>query len=87
MTAAELGGLGPQDVHDLIEAWNDRERRADLRAGQVCYLLAEINRDRETRREPFSPADFFPSLEIYRPESPPDEDLEAKIDDVMGRWS
>lgn len=87
MNAVELGGLGPQDVHDLIEAWNDRERRADMRAGQICSILAEINRDREARLEPFHPADFFASLEVYRPDSPPDEDLEAKIDSVMGRWS
>ena len=72
--------MPPADVHDLVEAWRARERMADFRAGQVCFLLAEINRDKERRPQPFSPADFFPSLEDLRPEPPSEDELEAKLD-------
>jgi hypothetical protein len=37
-------------------------QRADFRAGQICALLANINRDLSKRPLPFEPADFFPSL-------------------------
>jgi hypothetical protein len=33
---------------------------ADLRAGRVMAVIAEVNRDTKRRREPFVPADFFP---------------------------
>jgi len=80
MSGEELGRLDPGDVHKLLEAWRERERRRDVRVGQVCALLAEVNRDRERRPQPFHPADFFPSLEDLRPPPPGDEELEAKLD-------
>lgn len=72
--------MPPAEVRELLEAWRARERRADFRAGQVCFLLAEINRDRERRATAFSPADFFPSLEDLRPDPPSEDELEAKME-------
>ncbi len=80
MCAQELGRLSPGDVRELLHAWRERERRLDFRAGQICSILAEINRDHERRSAPFSPADFFPSLEDLRPDSPGDDELERKLD-------
>lgn len=34
----------------------------DFRAGQICAVLANVNRDPKARREPFSPRDFMPAL-------------------------
>ena len=72
--------MSPAEVRDLLDAWEARERRPDFRAGQVCWLLAEINRDREARPVPFCPADFFPSLELLRPDPPTDDQLERKME-------
>lgn len=77
---AELGAMSPAEVRELLDAWQARERRLDFRAGQVCFLLAEINRDRESRPTPFSPADFFSSLEALRPEPPSVDQLEQKLE-------
>ncbi|MFN0133429.1 MAG: hypothetical protein ACKVW3_12995 [Phycisphaerales bacterium] len=65
---------------ELIDAWREREKRKDFRAGQVCALLAEVNRDHKKKPQPFSPADFFGSLEDLRPGPPSDEELEAKFE-------
>ena len=35
------------------------ERRADLRAAQICCTLANIHRDPKAKPDPFSPADFM----------------------------
>lgn len=72
--------MSPAEVRDLLDAWQARERRRDFRAGQICFLLAEINRDREARPTPFCPADFFPSLEQLRPEPPSADQLEQKLE-------
>lgn len=39
------------------------EERADLRAGVLASLLANIHRDPKRQRNPFEPGDFFTSLE------------------------
>ncbi len=84
MTGEEFGGLAPSELAELIEVWEERERRADFRAGQICFVLSEINRDRKRRVFPFHPADFFPSLDSLRPEGLDDDDLEAKLDIALG---
>ena len=79
MSAAELDATPPAEVFELIEAWRRREKRADLRAGQVCAILAEVNRDSTRKATPFHPADFFPSLAEDRA-SVTDDELEQKLD-------
>lgn len=75
----------PADVADLIEIYQEREQRADFRAGQICWLLAEINRDSKKRPVPFSPADFFPSLGAGSDDGDEDEALTAKLEAVGAR--
>jgi len=36
------------------------EERADVRAGIIAAVIANANRDRKKRPEPFTPADFMP---------------------------
>lgn len=54
--------------------------RRDLRAGQICWILAEAHRSKSDRAWPFHAADFFPSLEALRPDGPSDEQMAAKLD-------
>lgn len=44
--------------YEQIDPWG--ESRADLRIALNTSLLAEINRDRDKRREPFTALDFMP---------------------------
>ncbi len=39
------------------------ETLADLRAGVLASLLANIHRDSKKQRQPFEPGDFFPWIE------------------------
>jgi hypothetical protein len=76
--------MAPLEIHDLVQAWEARERRRDHRAGQVCWLLAEINRDRDKKPQPFHVADFFASLEDLRP-APTDEEEWDAVEAMMSR--
>lgn len=38
------------------------EERADLRAGVIAAVIAEVNRDRKKRKKPYRADDFFPNL-------------------------
>lgn len=38
------------------------ESRADLRMGILASLIANVNRDRKKKPEPFVPADFMPGI-------------------------
>lgn len=79
ITADELGAMPPGDVFDLLEAWRQREKRADFRAAQVCTILAEVNRDKDRKPTPFHPGDFFPSFAEDR-EPISESELEAKLE-------
>jgi len=48
-------------VYEQIEPFG--EKGAYLRAGILCSLTANIHRDQKTRKEPFVPEDFIPSIE------------------------
>lgn len=39
------------------------EKRQDLRIGTLASLIANVNRDPRKRSRPFSPEDFFTSLQ------------------------
>jgi hypothetical protein len=76
--------MAPREVAELREAWVERERRADYRAGVIACLLANAHRDDKAKPTPFHVADFFPSLEDLRPEPPSDEELERKLVEALG---
>lgn len=38
------------------------EERADLRMGILASLIANVNRDKKRKSEPFVPADFMPGF-------------------------
>ena len=46
------------------------EIRGDLQAGIVASTVANVNRDPDKRREPFSPHDFMPKWEEAEAEKP-----------------
>jgi hypothetical protein len=52
------------------------EERADVRAGIIASVIANVNRDRKKRPEPFSVQDFMPFIE--RTPEPP-EDVSHKL--------
>lgn len=47
----------------LLNEHEKGEHRADFRNAQVCWILAEVNRDKEKRSEPYTPFDFLPGWE------------------------
>ena len=49
------------------------EERADLRAAMVMALLANINRDPERRKEPYTPEEFMPRFDGPSREPSPTE--------------
>ena len=51
------------------------EERADLRAGIIASVIANVNRDPKKRATPFTPQDFMPFVER---ESAPD-DMSRKL--------
>ena len=42
----------------LLARWQEDQARQDRRMAQVTWILAEINRDRQQRAEPFTLGDF-----------------------------
>lgn len=77
MSFEEFGRLTLRQLQELADAWEGEQRRADLRAAQICVVMAEAHRSKTAR--PFEVWDFFPSLETLRPPPPSDEELERKM--------
>lgn len=50
----------------------------DFRIGQVAAVIANVNRDRDHKPDPFTPADFMPAL---RAAYQPDESHALLLDD------
>lgn len=82
MSFDEFGRLTLRELQELADAWEDGQRRADLRAAQICVVMAEAHRAKNAR--PFEVWDFFASLEVLRPPPPSDEELERKITAAFG---
>lgn len=62
--------------YEQIDPWG--ESRADLRVALNTSLLAEINRDREKKREPFTALDFMPFERQGKGDSTNDADRKPK---------
>lgn len=45
------------------------DARADLRAGTITAMIANVNRDAKKRRKPYQPQDFMPQFDA--PEKKP----------------
>lgn len=43
------------------------EERADMRAGIIASVIANVNRDPKRRSQPFTPQDFMPFIEREDP--------------------
>jgi hypothetical protein len=57
-------------------------RRDDERAGRIVAIMAEVNRDRKVRSDPFVWTDFFPDHQPHPPllpTGPNPEQLRSKI--------
>lgn len=63
----------------MREAWEQRVRREDLRAGVLASLVVNMF-GRGKNDPPLHPADFFPSLDELRPPPPTLEQEEARLD-------
>jgi hypothetical protein len=65
----------------LCERWNEREKRADFRAGQICATLANVHRDSKARSTPYEAEDFFPRLRPPQPPTKPQtaEEMESAL--------
>lgn len=50
--------LAPPEIYAAIEAYNERERRADMRAGLVAATLVNVNRSSSSQAL-VRPEDFF----------------------------
>lgn len=62
LSPAEAWALTLPEFVWLQDALVARERREDFRFGQVCAVLANVNRDKKRRNQAYKPGDFFASL-------------------------
>jgi Protein of unknown function (DUF4035) len=65
------------------------EERADLRAGIIAMVIAEVNRDRTKRPQPFTPQDFMPQFDRRFREPEPlsaADELTAKLKRAFGQF-
>ena len=44
----------------MIDAYLENQESLDFRAGLICSVIAEVNRDRKKRSRRFKPSDFMP---------------------------
>ena len=51
------------EIAALAKRWELEQKRQDHRFGMLCTILAEIHRNKDVRRKPFEPGDFFPSVQ------------------------
>lgn len=66
----EFGEMSPRHFSLLMERREDEHRRADLRAGIVASLIANVHRSKDA--EMFTPEMFMPG---YRPKQQTPEEM------------
>lgn len=91
MSRRELDRVSAGELGDVIAEWRkreeaeqDRELAMDWRFGQLCSLLANVHRNPDKAPWPYHPADFFGSLERFRPPPPTDDEMTAKLNALAG---
>jgi hypothetical protein len=60
--------LTPSEFSLLVDRHREAESMKDYRAGIIAVILAESNRDKKKQKNPFTVADFFPSLQQVKKE-------------------
>lgn len=75
------------EVDLLATRWRQQQWREDRRAAMPAWLLANVNRDSETRREPFSLEEVVAWLGhgFAPPEAPPPPAEPPTGEDLLGR--
>lgn len=61
----------------LIKRHVAAQERNDWRTGLICSVLANINRDTQKRKEPYSPEEFMPTKRKVKRKQSPEEMLMA----------
>lgn len=59
--------------------------RADLAAGQIAAIVAEVNRDRKARAKPFTPREFMAFIERDDPAAEVSREVRTALAPLMGK--
>lgn len=81
--------LTPFEYSLLVDKYQDREAMKDYRAGVIAVILAESNRDKKKKKNPYTVSDFFPSLKnmkVSKKQKTPEElfRIAEQITEAMG---
>ena len=79
LTPSEVDGI----MREAVSEWQDKARAASYNAALICACLYNCHRDLKSHPEPFTPDDFLPRIETYKPEIPP-EVVASKVNMAMG---
>jgi hypothetical protein len=82
MPSDEFRAMATDEILELVEKWEDREKRSDMRFGVIATIAANLMRGEN--QQPYHPADFFRSLEDTRPGLPTQDELVEKIMSAFG---
>ena len=77
MAPGVIEAQSPAEVREWLEAWRERERRLDLRAGLVCSSIVNAAGGRKGGFAA-GPWDFFASCDTLRP-IPTQAEIDARI--------
>ena len=78
MTVERFWQLTPAELSIELEAWEIRQERNDYRIGLLCATILEPHRDRDKKKEPFSPTDFMPNKKLK--EQPKQQTSEEQLE-------
>lgn len=76
-------------IPEFLLSWRgyqEQQKRADFRAGQIAQILANSNRDPQKTPDPWTAGDFFPSVrETRKPPEPTLEEMKKQLDELERR--
>lgn len=73
------------EAHWLTEAWRQGQAREDRRAAMAAWVLANVNRDTEHRREPFG-LDEVATWLGHGFQPPPPEEVPPTVEELAARF-
>lgn len=62
-----------------LKYMEDKEYKADFRNATLCALLANINRDTDKKKEPFTVEDFMPIKKVEDKPKEPKKPIDVNI--------